>query len=82
MWCGQTWLGPLFAELGTLAFFAGTGYKFRPTADNPYLRVRQNDDDDNDEEFGLDGAGSDDDGVCLEMTSKATPASDAKREAV
>jgi len=65
-------LGPLFAELATLLFFAGTGYKFRPTADNPYLRVRASDDEDEgDEEFGL-GAGSDSEGG-VEMTSKATP---------
>lgn len=56
----------------------GSRYKFRPTADNPYLRVRNEDDDA--DEFGLDdddeesgtGAGAGD----IEMTSKPTPADD------
>lgn len=73
-----TWLGPFFAEIATLVFFTLTGYKFRPTADNPYLRVRNEDDDA--DEFGLDdddeesgtGAGAGD----IEMTSKPTPADD------
>lgn len=69
-----TWLGPFFAEAATLAFFTVVGYKFRPTADNPYLRVRNEDDDDDvDEEageFGLDGNGNSDSEGGVEMTAK------------
>jgi hypothetical protein len=31
------WLGALFTELATFAFYVITGYKFRPAPDNPYL---------------------------------------------
>ncbi|XP_060595698.1 protein GPR107-like [Ruditapes philippinarum] len=33
------WLNELFRELATIMFFIITGYKFKPAADNPYLRV-------------------------------------------
>lgn len=55
-----TWIGPFLSELATVAFFASTGYKFRPDSDNPYLRVRGQDDDEEDDEFGL---GDEEDGV-------------------
>jgi hypothetical protein len=41
------WLGEFFTELATLIFWGLTGYKFRPVADNPYLKL---DDDDEDAE--------------------------------
>lgn len=51
------WVSVLLQELATLAFFVATGWKFRPTSDNPYVKVRTDDDDD-EAEFGLeDGAG-------------------------
>ena len=33
------WLGPCATETATLLFFVVTGYKFRPSLDNPYLPV-------------------------------------------
>lgn len=45
----QTWLGPLSSELATLAFFFVTGYKFRPTSENPYLQVKTEDDEDDED---------------------------------
>jgi len=33
------WLGDFFAELATIVFFAVTGYKFRPTPENPYFHI-------------------------------------------
>ncbi len=40
------WLGDFFTELATLSFFCFTGYKFRPTADNPYFSLHDNEPDD------------------------------------
>ena len=37
------WVGDLFTEIATLAFFLLTGYKFRPASDNPYLSVASED---------------------------------------
>ncbi len=34
-----TWLGTVISELGTLAFYAVTGWLFRPQAQNPYLAL-------------------------------------------
>ncbi|CAG5124521.1 unnamed protein product, partial [Candidula unifasciata] len=33
------WMKDLFEEIFLLVFFTLTGYKFRPTSDNPYLQV-------------------------------------------
>jgi len=38
------WLGDLFAEGATLLFFCVTGYKFRPTPDNPYFALQMEED--------------------------------------
>jgi len=35
----MTWLGTVISELGTLAFYAITGWLFRPQAQNPYLAL-------------------------------------------
>jgi NADH:ubiquinone oxidoreductase subunit 3 (subunit A) len=37
------WLGDLFTEMATFAFYCTTGYKFRPVPDNPFFTL---DDDD------------------------------------
>jgi len=37
------WLGDLFTEMATFAFYITTGYKFRPVPDNPFFTL---DDDD------------------------------------
>mmetsp|Transcript_305 Transcript_305/g.376 ORF Transcript_305/g.376 Transcript_305/m.376 type:complete len:449 (-) Transcript_305:92-1438(-) len=52
------WLRYLFSEAATLAFYCWTGYKFRPTSQNPYLQVKSEDEDDAMElsEFGLEDA--------------------------
>ena len=34
------WVGEMFTELATLLFFVVTGFKFRPSVNNPYLPVR------------------------------------------
>ena len=39
-----SWMAPLAKELAALAFYAATGRAFRPREDNPYLRVRGDDD--------------------------------------
>ncbi|KAH9507603.1 hypothetical protein Btru_051561 [Bulinus truncatus] len=46
------WMKSLFEEAFLLVFFTLTGYKFRPTSDNPYLQVPL--DSDNEEEIELD----------------------------
>eukprot|EP00500_Bicosoecida_sp_ms1_P004228 CAMPEP_0203814060 /NCGR_PEP_ID=MMETSP0115-20131106/5065_1 /ASSEMBLY_ACC=CAM_ASM_000227 /TAXON_ID=33651 /ORGANISM="Bicosoecid sp, Strain ms1" /LENGTH=449 /DNA_ID=CAMNT_0050722937 /DNA_START=240 /DNA_END=1589 /DNA_ORIENTATION=+ len=52
------WMSILLQELATLAFFVATGWKFRPTSENPYVKVRTEDDDEDEAEFGLqDGPG-------------------------
>lgn len=38
------WIEPLLTEVFTLAFFLMTGYGFRPMDENPYLYVRDSDD--------------------------------------
>jgi hypothetical protein len=52
------WLSPLFTELATLVFFVITGYKFRPAADNPYLQVSADDDDEEGEDNSLSDGSS------------------------
>jgi len=37
------WLGDLFTELATFAFYATVGYKFRPVPDNPYFTLDEDD---------------------------------------
>uniref|UniRef100_A0A1W7RAF0 Protein GPR107 n=1 Tax=Hadrurus spadix TaxID=141984 RepID=A0A1W7RAF0_9SCOR len=37
------WLDELFREVATLIFFVLTGYNFRPTSNNPYFRLSQED---------------------------------------
>uniref|UniRef100_A0A6U4W9P7 GOST seven transmembrane domain-containing protein n=1 Tax=Neobodo designis TaxID=312471 RepID=A0A6U4W9P7_NEODS len=37
------WISNLLAELVAVAFYAYSGYQFRPAAENPYLRVQQED---------------------------------------
>lgn len=39
------WLGTVFSELAALAFYATTGYLFRPQDANPYLAVGKDDED-------------------------------------
>eukprot|EP00741_Cyanophora_paradoxa_P025258 tig00000361_g24377.t1 len=46
-----TYLSNLLYELTTLVFFSVVGYKFRPVAENPYIPLRA---DDEDEEVGPD----------------------------
>jgi len=50
-----TWLVAVVEELGTWFFFVVTGYKFRPTEHNPYLRLAQDDDSDLDEAVTQNG---------------------------
>lgn len=40
----HTWMRYFVTEAGTLAFYLVVGMKFRPTADNPYLALRTEDD--------------------------------------
>jgi hypothetical protein len=42
-----TWLPPFLEEVVCLAYYVWTGYKFKPSLENAYLRVSQDDDDDN-----------------------------------
>ena len=58
------WLSVACSETATLAFYLSTGYYFRPVTNNPYLRVRTSDYDDEEEngiemaeEFGLGDKG-------------------------
>lgn len=37
------WLGDLFTELATFAFYCTTGYKFRPVPDNPFFNTEDED---------------------------------------
>lgn len=46
------WYGPLATESATLLFFVVTGYKFKPSIDNPYLPVKSEDLEGH--EYGLD----------------------------
>ncbi|GFN88404.1 protein gpr107 [Plakobranchus ocellatus] len=46
------WMMDLFHEVFLLVFFVSTGYKFRPTMDNPYLQVPLDSDDE--EEIEMD----------------------------
>lgn len=52
------WLGALFSESITLAFYVTTGYMFKPGIENAYLAVRSEDGGE-DEEFGLLGDSDD-----------------------
>lgn len=40
----RSWLTELVAEGATLIFFVIVGYKFKPQANNPYLRLAVDDD--------------------------------------
>lgn len=46
------WMAEFSTECATILFFCVTGYKFRPTADNPYFQVHPEDYDVEDEESG------------------------------
>lgn len=46
------WMDEMFREMATFAFFASTGYKFRPASAHPYFTVDSNDED----EDGMDEA--------------------------
>lgn len=48
------WLGDLFTELATFAFYCTTGYKFRPVPDNPFFQL----DDDDEESSSSSSSGS------------------------
>lgn len=43
----HTWLRYLVTEVGTLTFYLVVGIKFRPMPDNPYLALKNDNDDDN-----------------------------------
>lgn len=43
------WMDEMFREMATFAFFASTGYKFRPATDHPYFAVESNDEGDEEE---------------------------------
>lgn len=51
------WLGPCATETATLLFFVVTGYKFRPSLDNPYLPVSTEGLEG--DEYGLEGEDND-----------------------
>lgn len=55
--------GVFFTETATLVFFVLIGYKFRPAAQQLYMLLRTEDDDG--EEYGLDGTRG------VEMTDQA-----------
>jgi len=46
--CQMAWGAKGASELASLLFYLAVGYKFRPHADNPYLRVSDDDTDGND----------------------------------
>jgi len=56
------WLRYVFSEGGTIAFYAVTGYKFRPREDNPYLPLKKDDDVPDDDAGLLPGTRFDEDG--------------------
>lgn len=62
------WLRFAATEAATLLFYIVTGFKFMPADENPYLPVRKDDDDadENDNEYGLE------DEAELEMTEQRT----------
>ena len=41
--CRYAWISKSTSELATLLFFIIAGYKFRPTHNNPYLKVDEDD---------------------------------------
>lgn len=43
------WLDEMFREMATYVFYVLTGYKFRPTAANPYFQVNTEEEDDDEE---------------------------------
>lgn len=55
------WLGPCATETATLLFFVVTGYKFRPSLDNPYLPVSTEGLEG--DEYGLEGDDNEYDGT-------------------
>lgn len=48
------WLGAMAEESATLVFYIATAWKFRPNSDNPYVKVRGEDDEEDEAEFGLE----------------------------
>lgn len=50
------WIHALFQEFGSFVFFTVTGFKFRPGCDNPYLKLDQEDSDDEAEAITQSGA--------------------------
>jgi hypothetical protein len=44
-----TWLGEAVNEVATFLFYIFIGYKFRPYANNPYIQVPEEDEDDEEE---------------------------------
>ena len=56
------WFDQICTELVTFTFFAMTAYKFQPAQNNPYLKLSQNEiDDDNVSNSNINGGGGDDD---------------------
>jgi hypothetical protein len=53
------WLSVFITELGTLAFYVFTGYKFMPTANAIYMPLGTAEDESEDMDYGLDKALSD-----------------------
>lgn len=55
----HTWVAAFLSEVATAAYYTGTGWRFRPTSDNPYARVAVDESDDEgvieEDEFGLQG---------------------------
>jgi len=43
------WLGDFFTEAATIVFFCVTGYKFRPSSDNPYFSLSDDDEEEQSE---------------------------------
>lgn len=64
----NVWLASLIEELATLAYFLYAGYTFRPTSDNPYVRVSV--DEGEDGEFGLEDDGVDTAGAGVVTTNR------------
>ena len=44
MACKYGWVAKTTSEAATLVFFVVAGFKFRPSNDNPYLKVEEEED--------------------------------------